>query len=50
MKIKELTQDLLDDMLAEMQISKANKSCVLDSAYVSRFNRGVAYRIQRCEL
>ncbi len=53
MKIKQLTPELLDDILADMNIPKKNttdKPQILTSDYVSQFNHNVARRIQRHNL
>jgi len=56
MNVKELTNELLDEMLESMGMSKetdmnstVDGHRVLTSVYVSQFNRGVSYRVQQRE-
>ncbi len=56
MKIKQLTNELLGEMLDSMGMPKKTDmdntvagQRVLTSAYVSQFNRGVSYRVQQRE-
>ncbi len=57
MKIRQLTDEYLDELLEDMGITKEQdldrvvySDRVLTSSYVNQFNRGVSYRVRQREV